>query len=77
MPTSMYRSEQRARHCCSLDPRDDPGFATHFSKHLSLTVCAPAGQGVHTGAPRGPACEAATMRPVSFPAAPFTEETSC
>lgn len=35
---STYRSAHRARHCCSLEPREELGFVTHRSKHLSLTV---------------------------------------
>ena len=39
MLTSAYLSQHLARHCCSELPKLLDGFVTHFSKHLSLTVC--------------------------------------
>ena len=37
--TSAYLSQHRARHCCSELPKLLDGLVTHFSKHLSRTVC--------------------------------------
>ena len=37
---SAYRSQHRAKHCCSLLVKLLLGLVTHALKHLSRTVCA-------------------------------------
>lgn len=39
LPTSAYRSQHRAKHCCSLLLKLLDGLVTQVPKHLSRTVC--------------------------------------